>query len=895
KKFEIFAEGTSNPWGLDWRNTDGQFIEACCVIPHLFHMVPGGVYKRQAGQNFNPYAYGQINEICDHTFHRESGWAHAGLISLDVPHMPEKYRNSVIFGSIHGCSLKRNTLKPNGSTFTASRADDFLVSGDKNVRPINLRWGPNGDIYLIDWHDQNPCHQTKPDDWDYERGRVYRIQLKGTQPKKAEDLGKKTEEELAEMSHEADPYRFRTALRLLADRPVEKTAVAIQVPYQADPTLPLRLRTIWTMASMSDRLTTQWTPKRSSKEEQPTASDILRLEWLCRSLKSSTLVSPEVLENIASGRMAAAAPTVRRELASTALRLADSHDVRRLLHALMQRQEDANDPLIPFLTWLAYEKVLSKPAGRTSRVNAELAWLAEQSPKNLLVRDQIVPRVMRRLVATGQPYDLEKCLKFVADVTDTHTREKALDGLAEALKGRSVTPPPAWKATREAVAKAGSPKLDDLLNRLAVSFRDPAAVKRAIAVLNAPDAPDDRRIEAVRELAELRADDAVPLFRTLAGKTDAPVSLRVEAVRALAGFARKDTPVAVLAGWKTYPPAVKSEAVTLLAGRKDWAAALLLAMQAGTVERAAVSDNAIVRIESFEDAKLNDLITKAWGRSRPTPKELTAQIDKARESLAAPGASFARGKLVFDNQCAKCHKFDGRGNDVGPPLDGAGRDIEYLLANVIDPNRVIGSPYFQRIVKTEDGRVEQGLLAAEDDKSITLKVENGVLKRFEKADLDGPVKVVEKSMMPEGLTAGMSAQDFRDLVRYVMAHPFLTEVTVNGKPATAGVGGYVQLPDFKETGTATVDAEFTAVSPLKTSLLVGSRDPFEVLLDGKPVGTGKGGGFQVAVDAEAVPVDVPAGKHVVTVRTKYAGDLRGVFVRFLDPDRALSYPDAAGK
>ena len=111
KKFEVFAEGTSNPWGMDWRNTDGQFILCCCVIPHLFHVVPGGIYKRQAGASFNPYAYGYINEICDHTFHRESGWAHAGLISLDAPHIPEKYRDSVIFGSIHGCSIKQNVAQ----------------------------------------------------------------------------------------------------------------------------------------------------------------------------------------------------------------------------------------------------------------------------------------------------------------------------------------------------------------------------------------------------------------------------------------------------------------------------------------------------------------------------------------------------------------------------------------------------------------------------------------------------------------------------------------------------------------------------------------------------------------------------------------------------------------
>ena len=58
----------------------GQCFLACCVIPHLFHMVPGGTYKRQAGASFNPYAYGLLKEICDHIHHKESGWAHAGLL-----------------------------------------------------------------------------------------------------------------------------------------------------------------------------------------------------------------------------------------------------------------------------------------------------------------------------------------------------------------------------------------------------------------------------------------------------------------------------------------------------------------------------------------------------------------------------------------------------------------------------------------------------------------------------------------------------------------------------------------------------------------------------------------------------------------------------------------------
>src|SRR5262245_15163814 len=219
RAFEVVAEGTSNPWGWDYRNTDGQMIVCCCVIPHLFHITPGGYYKRQSGQGNNPYAYGSLNEICDHTFHKESGWAHAGLLSLDSTLMPPELRDSVIFGSIHGCSIKRNVLKPNGSTSTASRADGSLVSGAKNSRPMTLRWGPNGEIFVIDWHDQNPCHQAAADSWDYDHGRVYRIQKKGAATKKAEDLGKRSERGLVELIDDPNPYRMRTAFRLMSERP----------------------------------------------------------------------------------------------------------------------------------------------------------------------------------------------------------------------------------------------------------------------------------------------------------------------------------------------------------------------------------------------------------------------------------------------------------------------------------------------------------------------------------------------------------------------------------------------------------------------------------------------------------------------------------------------------
>ncbi len=907
KKFEIFAEGTSNPWGMDWRNTDGQFILACCVIPHLYHIVPGGVYKRQAGASFNSYNYGYINEICDHTFHKESGWAHAGLISLDVPHMPKRFQNSVIFGSIHGCSIKQNILKPNGSTFTASRGDDFLQSGDKNFRPINMKWGPNGDIYLIDWHDQNPCHQTAPDLWDYERGRVYRIQLKGTKTKKAEDLGKKTDAELIAQLKPDHPYQCRTAMRLLAERAAgagsDDLGKALARPAG--------------ILQLSAACQTQYYQSELARHLAEDATGFLKAPpkfashqaMMIRTVAQSNAISPALLKSLAAIATNVKDAGVRRELASAAIRLADKHDVAPLLHALMTHKEDAKDPVIPHLVWLAYEKRLTSldrkeadtrndsteeplPRGRTSLAE-ELAWLAEESPKNAFIRDQIVPRVMRRLVATGKADDLRLCVEFAAKTKDAATREKALEGLTIALDKQAVAPPQAWALLQADIVKGGNPKHVALANKLAVSFRDPKAIQRATEVLRNSKQSDDARAEAVRQLALLRAPNADKLFLTVM-RNEFPLPVKLEAARGLAAFSDPKLPVSVLQDWPKYPRQLQTELIGVFAGRKDWARGLLRAIEGKTVDRRDLTDNIVLKMQAFQDKNLNALIEKVWGRTRATPAELTKLIDKTRASLYEAPASFAHGRKVFENTCGKCHKFDGKGAEVGPPLEGAARDIEYLLGNVLDPNRVIGAPYFVRTARLLDDTVFQGILAEEDDTSITLKIENGVLKKIKKADLAEPVRVAEKSLMPEGLGYNMTAQDFRDLVRYVMANPFITHVVIDGEVHEVGVPGRIALPNTKGA-PAVVETTVKATARIKTKLLVGSSADYEVRLNGKTLGVGRGTGKNLRPDQDAFDVTLPAGTNRLIIVAKPSGAGHALFARFLDPDRKLRYPDGGEK
>lgn len=881
KKFEIYAEGTSNPWGMDWRNTDGQFILCCCVIPHLYHVVPGGIYKRQAGASFNSYVYGYLNEICDHTFHKESGWAHAGLISLDVPHMPKRFQNSVIFGSIHGCSIKQNILKPKGSSYTASRGDDFLVSGDKNARFINMKWGPNGDIFLIDWHDQHPCHQTPEDAWDYERGRVYRIQLKGTKTKKTEDLSKVTTAQLGLLAAKSDnPWERRTALRLLAERkdllvipnlPLDRTLEMLIVSRYRDRVLDEE-GALFYLRMLS--LYPQNSPQRA---------------FIARSLGDATGSCKTLVAGLNALATSESDPAVRREIASAALKLGGANEVTPLLRTLMAHKTDATDPVIPQLVWLSYEGVL---AGKNANKAGELDWLAGQAQDNPFVRDQIVPRTMRRLVATGQATDLQLCVDFVTRVKNPTAREKALEGLATALDKQTVSPPASWATLQAEITKDNDPKQVAFANKLAVSFRESSAILRALQTAKRAELAPEVRAEAIRELALLKPGEGVGTLMSLV-RTDKSDLVRAEAVRALAAFDDKSIPGGLLAGWKDYPRSVRPDVVNTLASRKDWVKSLLQAMIDKLIDRGEVTDNTILRIQAFNDKELNALIEKAWGRTRATPSELQKLIDKTRDSLYEAPASFARGRKVFENNCAKCHKFDGKGAEVGPALDGAGRDIEYILTNVLDPNRVIGAPYFVRTARLTDETVFQGVLAEEDNTFITLKLENNVQKKIRKADLAEPVRVAEKSLMPEGLGYNMSPQDFRDLVRYLMANPFLTDVLVNGEEFAVGAPGRISFPDSGGEQIV-VEADVTVPSPLKTKLLIGSTANYELRLDGKPIGAGKGAGKDIRPDRDSFDVTLPAGKHRLTIVLKGSGS-NALYARFLDPDRKLSYPDAGEK
>jgi putative membrane-bound dehydrogenase-like protein len=913
RKLDIFAEGTSNPWGLDF-DAHGQAFLTACVIPHCFHMIPGGSYIRQAGSSFNPYAYGLLREISDHKHHQESGWAHAGALVLQGDQIPPQYQNSLLMGSIHGCSIKRDVLGRRGSTFVARHAPDFLSSGDKNFRPINLRWGPDGSIYVIDWHDQNPCHQANPDSWDMTHGRIYKIQLKGTGRKKGtvplsskgqsplsrppEDLSKKTSGELVELLKNNNPWWYRTALRLLAERRDSSVTGRLEEMLFLSKQDTLSLRGLWGLYAVG--AFDEALAAKALDHPSPWVRS-----WAVRLIGEPGRVSPPMLEKLTRMAKEDPAPEVRLQLASTAGRLA-KQDTVPLLHHLMQHREDARDPCIPLMIWWAYEpRVASDPA-------AALAWLKQSASDNPLVLEAIVPRTLRRLAATAEPAALAASVAFLGQINDSRVRIKALEGLIQGLENRQVEAPEAWKEVLALLQGDRDLEVRRLSRRLAIRFRDQQAIRRSLTVVQDSRKTLSERIDAVRDLGLAHPAEALrPLEDLLQSGADS--SLRCEVCRALAGYDQADVARTVLSGWKHYPPLVRAEAVTLLAGRKEWARELLTALSKNNVPHADLNNNTILRLRALRDPSVNRQIEAVWGKIREqTPAELSALIERMRASLFQGRGSFEHGRKVFQNQCAKCHRFEGEGHDVGPNLDGGARDIDYLLVNILDPNRVVGLPYFTRFVALKNGRVETGLLAAEDAQSITLKTENDAVKVIQRKDID-TLTVQEKSLMPEGLNNNMSSQDFRDLIRYLMANPFLTDVAVADCPAAVvnladpldsekvtwsrpvvGPPGRIPLPAQRGQGVAPacVAAQVIAPAPMRTRLQIGAAHPVRVWLNGKLIYKGTPGKEKAEPDQDGVGVDLQDGVNRLLFEIRYSGAGQDLFARLLDPQRKLRYHES---
>ncbi len=763
KRFEVFAHGTSNPWGLDWDERGRMFITAC-VIPHLYYVIQGGRYERQAGQHFNQYTYDDIKTIADHRHYlggnphagngRSSsaggGHAHAGAMIYLGGDWPEQYRGSIFMNNIHGSRLNRDVFKPQGSGFIGMHADDFLLANDSWSQIVSIKQAPDGGVYLLDWYDKNQCHHNEVDVHDRTNGRIFKITYG---PPRKEELSLATAESRDLVTELAgDEWKARHARRILQERePNEETEDALEEMIEGFPPRPwVRLRALWTIHSTSG-LSTR-VIRIALDDPDPSIRG-----WAIRLAAEDGKPGPEVLKRYAAMAREDASPEVRLALASALARI-PAVDRVPALEGLIARAGDAKDHNLPLMIWYAAEPLAE------ARPNAALA-LAEKS------RIPLVTTFMARRLGSGSTESLALVLKAAARVGDSQRRLALLDGIAEARRGRRLAKPPeGWSQVAKTLDADPNLRVRFIARSLGASFSDPASIRALRAFVIDPKAGDLRKA-SLGLLVQLKDPELPTVLRDLVenGQAAADAPLRGAAVRGLAAFVDPGADRMLVRVYPRLSSAEKRDVLGTLAARTASARLLLEAIQAGSIPRADFTAELARQVANLGEPGLESLLSKVWGTVRKSSAERLQTIARFKALLARKPTRTpdpVLGRAVFAKICQQCHTLFGEGGKIGPDITGSNRaDRDYLLSNVLDPSAVVGKEYQAQVLALADGRVLTGLIKAEDDAVVTLATATETIT-IPRADIENR-KASDQSMMPDDLWKPLSEHEIRSLVEYL--------------------------------------------------------------------------------------------------------------------------------
>jgi len=226
----------------------------------------------------------------------------------------------------------------------------------------------------------------------------------------------------------------------------------------------------------------------------------------------------------------------------------------------------------------------------------------------------------------------------------------------------------------------------------------------------------------------------------------------------------------LLKSWRSFTPETRTAAAEVLVSRRRWAIALLSEVEAKKISSLELPLTAIRSLAESKDDFLRQRAEQVIGRIRPANADKQKIIEQKEAMILAGGPpNLEAGHELARRTCLTCHKLYGEGAEVGPDLTGVGRSsLDALLANVIDPNQVIGKGYENVLIETKDGRSVSGRLVENTDSRVKLLAAGPKEEIVAKADI-ASMRTSELSVMPEGLEQ-MPNNDFRNLILYIL-HP----------------------------------------------------------------------------------------------------------------------------
>ena len=744
--FEIYAEGGGNTFSLDIDSKGRVFTGTNGGNTRGWYFPQGSYSAKNWGKHgplTNPYAFGFFPPM---KFEGDGRRFPQAFCIYEGGAYPKEFDGSIIApNALHNLVWHSQRL-PDGSTYRTIDQPNLLTTDDRWFRPVYSGVGPDGAVYVADWYDTRLSHVSPVDDWHKESGRIYRIVPEGGLPGYGEgDLhARSTKDLISCLQHPNKWVRQRATLELgwRGDKaPIEKLAALVDQG---------SLEALWVI-----NLLNELSDDRADKWLRSSHADIRR--WVIRLLGDQHR-SQRALADVARDEPDV---QVRSQLAATAKRI-DAKVALPIIRSLLANDADANDPHMPLMIWWALES-------QTSAWPAIKLMLSDPTTWSLPVfRDHIASRLMQRYAASGSPAELQNCAELLELAPEADDRERLMTGLNRAFQGQSLPTLP----DRLAVAlKSYQASLGDSGLVLGIRQGQTERVQEALAVLKNRNADLGIQLEIAKTLGEVKQPSAVPiLLRIATGQyTNEPALQRV-AMRSLSQYEDASIPNTLVSAFGSRisgEHGLRATACRTLASRPTWANVLLAELNAWRLRRDQIPPDVVQQLRMYEDAEIVARVEQAFGKAIDSAPEKIAEMKRLREILTARPGNQEKGKAHFTKRCGNCHQLFGEGKKVGPPLDGYERgNLTFWLNSIVEPSLEIREGFQSYLILTNDGRVLNGMIAAQTPKTVTLRNADNQLTVISRDDIE-TLKAIRTSLMPTDVLKDMTPDELRNLFAYL--------------------------------------------------------------------------------------------------------------------------------
>jgi putative membrane-bound dehydrogenase-like protein len=658
---------------------------------------------------------------------------------------PTPYRDD-LFGPKFATSLfvsepvhnlvHRMILEPNGASYRGVRAPgevgcEFLASSDNWFRPTQMKTGPDGALWVADMYREViehpewiPAAVQKRIDLraGSQEGRIYRIYPTDRRPRPIPRLDQLDTSGLVAAFESPSGWQRDTAQRLLQHSKDLSAIEPLRLLVRTTKRPQTRLQAIWALAVLGGL--DEATALAGLADPHP-----LVRRGVIKAGESLLMAAPR----LAAAMLRAVDDSDSRVRLQLALSLGNWGDARAGSALARILCHDRYDP------WIT-AAVLSSALPHVTTLLAELFRAGPEPPPLACIE----PLVVLAGSSCDRPAidSLIGALGKAAGKGGTYAswQYAALRGL---LEGSACS--------RQPIDLAREPRLHGLFEAARRLARDDSATQadRIIAV------------GLIQFSAATQDEDCALLVDLLSPRV--PIAISRAAIEVLGRLAIPQVPDRLLAGWKSYAPALRSSIIDILLSRRAWTLSLVAA-----IESARVAPGEIAPAQRNLLLASRDPETRRRAQTSFTHMEQSRQkvVDDYLPALCLKGDP-AAGKAVFTRVCATCHRLGELGVEVGPNL-GVLREKtpETLLISILDPYRAFESRYANFTVATNNGRMITGLVASETANSVTLRRQEGKEDVVLRTDIE-EMTASGQSFMPEGLEKDLTLRDMADLIAFI--------------------------------------------------------------------------------------------------------------------------------